>query len=204
MPQRGFGQNTHMNRDEFERDYEQLHGKRYSTIIFLPHARAKFRKLKVSHRLLFSLMSLILSSLSLAVFFTIHYVESVRRETMVRTVSGADLERQLADANRQMLRAHSDLQALTLHLIDEQRKREQQLRETQRRYESLRVLTKGQEDIARAHRTILEQRTAADRLVEIGLGLSVGVLSSLVATVLWAWLRSKPLTSAEAERLDVD
>ena len=28
--------------------------KRYSTIIFVPHARAKFRKLKVSHRLLFS------------------------------------------------------------------------------------------------------------------------------------------------------
>ena len=29
--------------------------KRYSTIIFVPHARAKFRKLKVSHRLLFSI-----------------------------------------------------------------------------------------------------------------------------------------------------
>src|ERR1043165_8291886 len=31
----------------------------YSTIIFVPHARAKFRKLKVSHRLLISAFSLV-------------------------------------------------------------------------------------------------------------------------------------------------
>ena len=33
--------------------------KRYSTIIFVPHARAKFRKLKVSHHLLFSVLSIV-------------------------------------------------------------------------------------------------------------------------------------------------
>lgn len=51
--------------------------KRYSTIIFVPHARAKFRKLKVSHRLLFSLISLVTSSLCLSTFFSVQYFTSL-------------------------------------------------------------------------------------------------------------------------------
>jgi murein DD-endopeptidase MepM/ murein hydrolase activator NlpD len=50
---------------------------RYSTIIFVPHARAKFRKLKVSHRLLFSLASVLTSSLCLSTFFSIQYFTSL-------------------------------------------------------------------------------------------------------------------------------
>jgi murein DD-endopeptidase MepM/ murein hydrolase activator NlpD len=51
--------------------------KRYSTIIFVPHARAKFRKLKVSHRLLFSLISVVTSSLCLSTFFSVQYFTSL-------------------------------------------------------------------------------------------------------------------------------
>jgi len=51
--------------------------KRYSTIIFVPHARAKFRKLKVSHRLLFSIISVITSSLCLSTFFSVQYFTSL-------------------------------------------------------------------------------------------------------------------------------
>ena len=51
--------------------------KRYSTIIFVPHARAKFRKLKVSHRLLFSIVSLVTSSLCLSTFFSVQYFTSL-------------------------------------------------------------------------------------------------------------------------------
>lgn len=51
--------------------------KRYSTIIFVPHARAKFRKLKVSHRLLFSVVSLVTSSLCLSTFFSVQYFTSL-------------------------------------------------------------------------------------------------------------------------------
>src|ERR1051325_5835985 len=50
---------------------------RYSTIIFVPHARPKFRKLKVSHRLLFSIVSLVTSSLCLSTFFSIQYFTSL-------------------------------------------------------------------------------------------------------------------------------
>jgi murein DD-endopeptidase MepM/ murein hydrolase activator NlpD len=51
--------------------------KRYSTIIFVPHARAKFRKLKVSHRLLFSVVSVLTSSLCLSTFFSVQYFTSL-------------------------------------------------------------------------------------------------------------------------------
>jgi len=50
---------------------------RYSTIIFVPHARAKFRKLKVSHRLLISAFSLVTSSLCLSAFFSVQYFTSL-------------------------------------------------------------------------------------------------------------------------------
>jgi murein DD-endopeptidase MepM/ murein hydrolase activator NlpD len=50
---------------------------RYSTIIFVPHARAKLRKLKVSHRLLFSLVSVVTSSLCLSTFFSVQYFTSL-------------------------------------------------------------------------------------------------------------------------------
>ena len=50
---------------------------RYSTIIFVPHARAKFRKLKVSHRLLFSVVSILTSSLCLSTFFSVQYFTSL-------------------------------------------------------------------------------------------------------------------------------
>src|SRR5437763_16038185 len=50
---------------------------RYSTIIFVPHARAKFRKLKVSHRLLFSDLSVVTSSLCLSTFFSVQYFTSL-------------------------------------------------------------------------------------------------------------------------------
>src|SRR5438445_161395 len=50
---------------------------RYSTIIFVPHARAKFRKLKVSHRLLISLVSFVTSSLCLSTFFSVQYFTSL-------------------------------------------------------------------------------------------------------------------------------
>ncbi len=50
---------------------------RYSTIIFVPHARAKFRKLRVSHRSLFSAVSLITSSLCLSTFFSFQYFASI-------------------------------------------------------------------------------------------------------------------------------
>ena len=193
-----------MDRDDFDSEYDKKHGRRYSTIIFLPHARAKFRKLKISHRLLFSFVSLITSSLCLAAFFSIQYFEAMKREVYVRSSSTVALERELTDANVQMVRAHKNLEVLTQHLIREQQNREQQLREMQNRYQSLQALTQGQEKIAEAHRAILERRTLSDRLIEIGLGFSVGVLSSLVATFLWAWLKSKPLTAEEADKLNVE
>jgi hypothetical protein len=193
-----------MMADDSEGEKRQTTEGRYSTIIFLPHARAKFRKLKVSHRLLFTLVSLIASSLTLSVFFSVLFFQNLERHLSTRNLSTAALERELAEANAQMLRAHKNLQVLTQQMIEEQRNRERQLRDIEKRYETLRVLAEGQEKIAEAHRLILQQRSASQRIVELGLGFSIGVLSSLVGAVVWAWIRSKPLSAAEAEKLDFD
>jgi hypothetical protein len=51
----------------------------------------------------------------------------------------------------------------------------------QSRYEQLKALTTGQEEIARAHRAILTERNWKDRLVDC----LFGVFASLAATVVW-------------------
>lgn len=73
--------------------------KRYSTIIFVPHARAKFRKLKVSHRLLFSLVSLVTSSLCLSTFFSVQYFTSLSQTHELSKLRHEN--RELQSANEQ-------------------------------------------------------------------------------------------------------
>jgi hypothetical protein len=193
-----------MDREELNRDCDRKRGMRYSTLIFVPHMSAKYRKLKISHRLIFTIFFISASSLGLSGFFTFRYFTSGLRESLVQGASTAALEQELADASMQMLRAHKNLQVLTQHLVQEQLQRERQLSEMQKRYDALRGVTQGQEKIAEAYRTILERRSLSDKLTKIGLGFSVGVLSSVVAATLLAWLKSKPLTDVEAEKLNRD
>ena len=70
--------------------------KRYSTIIFVPHARAKFRKLKVSHRLLFSIVSLVTSSLCLSTFFSVQYFTSLSQTHELSKLRHENKELQVA------------------------------------------------------------------------------------------------------------
>jgi murein DD-endopeptidase MepM/ murein hydrolase activator NlpD len=73
--------------------------KRYSTIIFVPHARAKFRKLKVSHRLLVSVVSLVTSSLCLSTFFSVQYFTSLSQTHELSMLRHEN--RELQSANEQ-------------------------------------------------------------------------------------------------------
>jgi len=90
--------------------------KRYSTIIFVPHARAKFRKLKVSHRLLFSVLSVVTSSLCLSTFFSVQYFTSLSQTHELSKLRVENRELQAAnegfsksvDALRTQLRAVED------------------------------------------------------------------------------------------------
>jgi hypothetical protein len=197
--------NSGMQMDEFER----RHGMRYSTIIFVPHQRAKFRKLRISHRLMFSIISLVASSFCLSLLFSVTYFTRLRDDQLVRSASTKALERDLAAANRQVAAANAemaqrlrDVDVLMQQLLREQRSRERQLADLRTQYESLKVLTAGQERIAEAHRAILQRRTLWDRAIEVGLGFSLGVLSSLVASLLWVWLRSKPISGEEVAELE--
>ena len=90
--------------------------KRYSTIIFVPHARAKFRKLKVSHRLLVSLVSLVTSSLCLSTFFSVQYFTSL---SQTHELSKLRVEnRELQSANEQFSKSVESLRT-QLHTVED-------------------------------------------------------------------------------------
>lgn len=167
--------------------------KRYSTIIFTPRDGRKFMKLKVSHRLIFSLISLITSALMLSLFFTVQYYRSVQQAEFYSNATKASraLEEELVAANAQMVRSMRNIEAASAQLVQQRRDSEKRLEELQHRYESLRALADGQEKIAAAHRAILEQRPLRQRLWEQATAFLVGVLSSLVATFVWVIAKSR-------------
>src|SRR5215210_6273721 len=90
--------------------------KRYSTIIFVPHARAKFRKLKVSHRLLFSLVSLVSTSLCLSTFFSVQYFTSLSQTHELSKLRREN--RELQTANEQFSKSVESLRT-QLHTVED-------------------------------------------------------------------------------------
>jgi len=94
--------------------------KRYSTIIFVPHARAKFRKMKVSHRLLFSIVSLITSSLCLSTFFSIQYFTSLSQTHELSKLQREN--RDLQVANEQFSKSVESLRTQLRTVEDRTRK----------------------------------------------------------------------------------
>lgn len=94
--------------------------KRYSTIIFVPHARAKFRKLKVSHRLLFSIISLVTSSLCLSTFFSVQYFTSLSQTHELSKLRREN--RELQTANEQFGQSVESLRTQLRTVEDRTRK----------------------------------------------------------------------------------
>jgi len=89
---------------------------RYSTIIFVPHARAKFRKLKVSHRLFFSIVSLVTSSLCLSTFFSIQYFTNLSQNHELSKLQREN--RELQTANEQFSKSVESLRT-QLHTVED-------------------------------------------------------------------------------------
>src|SRR3569832_716587 len=94
--------------------------KRYSTIIFVPHARAKFRKLKVSHRFLFSVVSLVTSSLCLSTFFSFQYFTSLSQTHELSKLQREN--RDLQAANEQFSKSVESLRTQLRTVEDRTRK----------------------------------------------------------------------------------
>ena len=90
--------------------------KRYSTIIFVPHARAKFRKLKVSHRFLISVISLVTSSLCLSTFFSVQYFTSLSQTHELTKLQREN--RELQTANEQFSKSVEALRT-QLHTVED-------------------------------------------------------------------------------------
>jgi murein DD-endopeptidase MepM/ murein hydrolase activator NlpD len=94
--------------------------KRHSTIIFVPHARAKFRKVRVSHRALFSVLSILTSSLCLSAFFSVQYFTSISRTHEL--ISLQNENRDLQTANTQFSQSIESLRGQLKTVEDKTKK----------------------------------------------------------------------------------
>jgi len=94
--------------------------RRYSTIIFVPHARARFRKLRVSHRLLWSIASVATSSLCLSTFFSFQYFNSISQTHELSKLKREN--RALQGANEQFSKSVETLRNQLRNVEDKTRK----------------------------------------------------------------------------------
>lgn len=93
---------------------------RHSTIIFVPHARAKFRKLRVSHRFLFSAASVLVSSLCLSTFFSVQYFTTISQTQELSRLRTQNSE--LRQANEQFSQSVSSLRGQLQSVEEKTRK----------------------------------------------------------------------------------
>jgi hypothetical protein len=144
-----------------------------------------------------------MSSLTLSIFFTVQYYQSLRQTEFYdrATTSSQRLEKELADANAQVIRSMRNVEAASAQLVEQRRRSEKELSELQHRYEAFRALAMGQEKIAAAHRAILEYRPFGERLWEQTTAFLIGVLSSLVAAIIVYVLKARPVSRSEADEL---
>ncbi|MGH9458299.1 MAG: peptidoglycan DD-metalloendopeptidase family protein [Thermoanaerobaculia bacterium] len=87
---------------------------KYSTIIFVPHARAKFRKLRVSHRAIISLVSIVTSSVCLSTFFSWQYFTTLSQTQELAQLrrENRDLEKANEEFSRSVEMLRGQLQAV--------------------------------------------------------------------------------------------
>jgi murein DD-endopeptidase MepM/ murein hydrolase activator NlpD len=89
---------------------------RFSTVIFVPHARAKFRKLKVSHTLLGAGLFLLSSSLILSGYFSFQYFTSLSQSHELHRLKKEN--RELQSSNEQFSKSVEDLRG-QLRFVEE-------------------------------------------------------------------------------------
>jgi murein DD-endopeptidase MepM/ murein hydrolase activator NlpD len=89
---------------------------KHATIIFVPHARAKFRKTRVSHRFLIAVAALVTVSLLLSTFFTVQYFTSMSRTDELAHLRQEN--RDLQTANEQFSKSVESLRG-QLKLVEE-------------------------------------------------------------------------------------
>jgi len=94
--------------------------RRYSTIVFVPHARAKFRKLRVSHRFLFSIILTLTASFLLSTFFSVQYFTSLSRSHELANLRRENKD--LQQANEQFSRSVENLRGQLKQVEEKTRK----------------------------------------------------------------------------------
>lgn len=83
--------------------------KRFSTIVFVPHSRAKFRKLRISHRSLFAIALILGTALSLSGWFTFQYFTTLSRTAELNRLQTEN--HQLEAANHQFSESIDNLRS---------------------------------------------------------------------------------------------
>lgn len=184
--------------------------KRWS-ILLIPHQQGKILELKTSSRIIFTLVILFVLWFVITVGSIVRTASGyVRESTRKRAIELSRVENQLEKAQMQMKLSLKEADGLIKDLVGEKGKLQEELVNLQKRYEFLKTLVEGQEEIAEIHRKILKEETFWQKFYRTSFNLTLGIVASIVAAIALArlWRKSVEIDKEEAlakiEKLNKD
>lgn len=157
------------------------------TIILVPDRNAEVRRFHVRKRLLLQAGGALFVWLAVGSLSAVFFLSEEWRRHEIRNSRASEVAHELETAQALLRESLAKTDEVVTSMVETSRTREAELESLKLRYDSLKILTEGKEDIARAHRAILMDRTPLDRFMDVFLGLFAGVFTSLVAS--WIWSR---------------
>jgi hypothetical protein len=168
------------------------------SVIFVPQ-EGRPRSIALTYAQLRGLAAAI--ALNIVVSFSAVVALGVLKQSRPHPDSQA-IMRDLLASTDQMGRALDKARLAASALTDDAAAKQRELATLTQRYDDLKALTAGQEDIARAHAAILAERNPRRELASLGVAYAVGVLSSLTASALYVlWRRARTLSQEEMARI---
>ena len=172
---------------------KSLLGLGVTTIMFIPdHDSSRVRVLTVP-RLFFLLFGFfVIVSFVTSVFFITYRLSETFAESQSYSQASIDnVEEELQIATNQMNESLRKAESVMNELITAAKDQEKELNRIRDRYDNLKSLVAGKEDIARVYREILKSKSMKERVSDIAIGFITGFTATLLATLLLYRFKSR-------------
>jgi hypothetical protein len=160
----------------------------------------ELRRIRISRRMLYTLFlaPALFASISFGLALNLALKSRENRATEPADIS--QLADRLEESSRQMRSTMEAATAQSRSLIDAATRQQAEMAQVKARYESLKALTTGQEELAKTYRAILQERDPFDQVKDVATTILLGVLASLIAAMLVLLARRmRPPTDQELQ-----
>lgn len=153
------------------------------SIVIIPSDIKKTRTYKIPNIHLYIFTVLMAIGLISMVVFLFTYGMILKELEVTTTIETEAIEADFKKATNEIRKSIYLSEKVMARLIESSVKQEEELTNLRNRYEALKALSVGQEEIAKVHKEILNDKSLSDRIPDIVIGLLTGIFGTLITTL---------------------